>query len=323
MGAVFSQFFFIPAAPITEKNCPDLKDRVFIVTGGYTGIGLELCQILYKCNATVYIAGRSQAKATNAIAQVQQAPAKSTGYVGFLYLDLSDLSTVKPAVETFVAQQQRLDVLVNNAGVMLKGSNNPKHNDIHNTTNCVGPCLLYKLLLPILTKTAASSPTGSVRVIWAASIAMEVNSPKPGGMELDGTGRPKDIDELSSYGQSKVGNVFLARQYAKTTPRTGIVHAAFNPGNLSSELQRHWSGLDITFMKFLFYPPINGAYTELWAALAPEVTPDRSGAYVYPWGRFGVLPAGIEISLKEPSEGGTGLAAKFVSWCERQTMSYT
>lgn len=90
---------------------------MFIVTGGYTGIGFELCQILYKRNATVYIAGRSQIKSTNAIANIQKTSVTSTGRVEFLYLDLSDLSTIKPAVESFKAQQQRLDVLVNNAGV--------------------------------------------------------------------------------------------------------------------------------------------------------------------------------------------------------------
>ena len=131
---------------------------------------------------------------------------------------------------------------------MLKGSNDPRHNEVHIGTNCVGPCLLFKLLLPILTKTAAPSLTGSVRVLWAGSIAVEVNSPKPGGMVVDNAGRPKDTDELSSYGQSKVGNVFLARSYAKTTPETGVVHAAFNPGNLNTDLQRHWHGIDITFM---------------------------------------------------------------------------
>ena len=131
---------------------------------------------------------------------------------------------------------------------MLKGSNDPRHNEQHIGTNCIGPCLLFKLLLPVLTKTAASSPTGAVRVIWTASIAVHVSSPRPGGMELDDTGRPKDMDELSSYGQSKVGNVFLARQYAKTTSQTGVVHASFNPGNLRTELQRHWHGLDLTFM---------------------------------------------------------------------------
>ena len=131
---------------------------------------------------------------------------------------------------------------------MLKGSNDPRHNELHIGTNCVGPCLLFQLLLPILTKTAASSPTGSVRVIWAGSIGIEVNSPKPSGMKVDETGRPRDMDELSSYGQSKVGNVFLARSYAKTTPQTGVVHAAFNPGNLRTELQRHWHGLDLMLM---------------------------------------------------------------------------
>lgn len=131
---------------------------------------------------------------------------------------------------------------------MLKGSNDPRHNEVHIGTNCVGPLLLSKLLLPTLTKTAASSPTGSVRVLWAGSIAVHVSCPQPGGMEVDDTGRPKDMDELPSYGQSKVGNVFLARVLAKTTPDTGVVYASFNPGNLRTDLQRHWHGLDLTFM---------------------------------------------------------------------------
>lgn len=56
--------------------------------------------------------------------------------------------------------------------------------------------------------------------------------------------------------------------------------------------------------------------------LAPELMPELSGSYVYPWGRFGSLPAGVETSLKEPSSGGTGVAAKFVSWCEKQIEAY-
>jgi NAD(P)-dependent dehydrogenase (short-subunit alcohol dehydrogenase family) len=131
---------------------------------------------------------------------------------------------------------------------MLKGTNDPQHNEKHISTNCIGPCLLYKLLLPILTKTAATSPTGSVRVAWAGSIAIEVNAAKPGGMVLDDAGKPKDTNELTSYGQSKVGNAFLARHYARFTPQNGIVHACFNPGNLRSNLQRHWHGVDIAIM---------------------------------------------------------------------------
>lgn len=68
-------------------------------------------------------------------------------------------------------------------------------------------------------------------------------------------------------------------------------------------------------------PPINGGYTELWTILTPELTPPLSGAYVYPWGRFGSVPEGIENSMKE-GEGGTGVAAKFVQWCHRQTEAF-
>lgn len=322
MGAAFSQSFFLPKPTITEKTCPDQTDRVFLVTGGYAGIGFELCQILYARNAIVYIAGRSQQKASDAIARIRKAAPDSAGRLEFLHMDLTDLATVKAGVQAFLVQQDRLHVLINNAGVMFKGGKEPSYDEKHLITNCVAPCLMYKLLLPTLTKTAASSPTGSVRTIWAGSIAVHVSSPQPGGMEVSDTGKPKHQDEVISYGQSKVGNVFLARTYGHATPQTGVVHASFNPGNLRSELQRHWQGLDMTFMKLLMYPPVYGAYTELWAALSPEITPDKSGSYVYPWGRLGSLPEGVEMSLKDTSAGGLGVAAKFISWCEAQTQPY-
>lgn len=131
---------------------------------------------------------------------------------------------------------------------MYHGNAEPRHNEIHLRTNCVGSSLLYKLLLPILTKTAASSPTGTVRVLWAGSIAVHASSPQPGGMEVDDIGRPKDMDAMLTYGQSKVGNVFLAHRYSKSTPQTGVVHASFNPGNLLSELQRHWHGIGVMIL---------------------------------------------------------------------------
>lgn len=83
---------------------------------------------------------------------------------------------------------------------MLKGSSESLYNEVHLRTNCIGPCFLYKLLLPILMKTAAYSPVGSVRVLWAGSIAVHVNAPTPGGMEVDSNGKPMDMDVLSSYG---------------------------------------------------------------------------------------------------------------------------
>jgi retinol dehydrogenase 12 len=236
------------------------------VTGGYAGIGFELCKILHAHNATVWIAGRSESKAQKAILDIQTASPQSKGRVEFLYLDLSDLSTIKAAAQTFTSQQQRLDVLVNNAGVSVfpllharfacsicpllqvmyppKGSIDAHGNELQVGTNCLGPYLLYQLLRPLLSKTVASSPTASVRVLWAGSIAVHVTRPEPHGVALDDDGRPTDQGVTLNYGQTKVGNAFFAREFAKATPQTGVVHAAFNPGNLRTELQRHWTGID-------------------------------------------------------------------------------
>lgn len=125
-----------------------------------------------------------------------------------------------------------------------KGSTSAQGHDLQVGTNCLGSYLLYQLLLPLLTKTAASSPIGTVRVAWAASVAVHVAAPKPDGMVIEESGCPQDQGVTDNYGQTKVGNVFLARQFAKDTPQNGIVHAAFNPGNLRTELQRHWTGVD-------------------------------------------------------------------------------
>ena len=87
------------------------------MTGGYSGVGFELSQILYGHNATVYIVGRSRSKASAAIDHIRTRFPSSLGRLEFLGVDLSDLSTIKPGVEAFLAREQRLDVLVNNAGV--------------------------------------------------------------------------------------------------------------------------------------------------------------------------------------------------------------
>ncbi|KAI0966842.1 NAD(P)-binding protein [Xylaria arbuscula] len=322
MGNIFSQFFFIPAAPLTEKNCPDQTGRVFLITGGYGGVGFELAKILYKHNAVVWIAGRSELKAQTAITDIQNRVTRSNGQLKFLFLDLSDLNTIKPAVGTFVAQAPRLDVLVNNAGVMYppEGSTDAHGNDLQMGTNCLGPYLLYQLLLPLLTKTASSpsTPTASVRVLWAGSVGVHVATPTPQGIVIEADGRPIDQGVKPNYAQTKVGNIFMTRECAKATPETGVIHASFNPGNLRTGLQRHWTGLDHWIIdRMILHSPIHGAYTELWTALSLELTPDKSGAYVYPWGRLGELPPGVEDSITR-----AGIATKFVGWCANQTRAF-
>ena len=87
------------------------------MTGGYAGVGFELCKILYAHNATICIAGRAEDKARKAMMAIRKESPNSAGQLDFLHLDLSDLSTIKPAVRAFTNRYQRLDVLLNNAGV--------------------------------------------------------------------------------------------------------------------------------------------------------------------------------------------------------------
>lgn len=107
-------------------------------------------------------------------------------------------------------------------------------------TNCLGPFLLTRLLLPLLTKTAAISAPNSVRVTWAASVALD-GAPEHGIEWNDKKKAPATHKSQSvNYAQSKVGNLFLAAEFARRHGReTGVVSAAYNPGNLRTELMRH------------------------------------------------------------------------------------
>lgn len=76
-------------------------------------------------------------------------------------------------------------------------------------------------------------------------------------------------------------------------------------------------------VRMLCFPAIFGAYTELFAALSPRITPAQSGAYIVPWGRLSGFRADIAPALKAREEGGTGNATRFWEWCEKETAAYT
>jgi NAD(P)-dependent dehydrogenase (short-subunit alcohol dehydrogenase family) len=119
MVSIFSAVF-PPSPTFTDKNLQDLTSKVFIITGAASGVGYELAKMLFIAGGTVYIAARSLARCQSAIdAMQEQAAGKvARGKLKYMVIDLSDLSTVKSAVDDFLKNETRLDVLVNNAGVM-------------------------------------------------------------------------------------------------------------------------------------------------------------------------------------------------------------
>lgn len=308
----------IPAPTLTEKNLPDQTGRVHIVTGGYAGVGEQLVRILYDRGAKVYIAGRNESKAKAAVERIQKASPNATGELVFLQLDLSDLTTIKSAADEFLSKESRLDVLVNNAGVMFppKGSKTKQGHDLQFGTNCLGHHLFTKYLHPILKQTAATSPPNKVRVVWAASLGIHVLSPK-GGVQFDDAGKLKDLDQYSNYAQTKVGNVLLAIETQKLLKDAGVVSVSFNPGNLSSELSRHTMGGAV--LNKLLHPAVYGAYTELWSGWSEEVTIDKGITYVMPWGRDGTLLVRQDI---QDGIAKNDLVEKFWQYCEDETKQY-
>jgi retinol dehydrogenase 12 len=139
------------------------------------------------------------------------------------------LTTVKPAVETLLTSEDRLDVLWNNAGVMFPpaGSTTAQGLEMQLGSNTVAPFLFTKLLRPILDRTAASAPPDSVRVCWASSLYTELATPKD-VINFDDINYTKGGAETKIYAQSKAGTILLASEYAKRT-NTGVLHFVSAP----------------------------------------------------------------------------------------------
>ncbi|KAI0168384.1 hypothetical protein BJ166DRAFT_569172 [Pestalotiopsis sp. NC0098] len=329
LGAIWTQFF--PprhGAPITEQTLPSQSGRVFIVTGGSSGLGYEISRILYGAGGRVYILTRSREHAEEAMARIEahySGAASIGGSLVFLYMDLLDFATVQAAAQKFLEMEGpsgRLDVLFNNAGTGALKNAPPSRqgHEYHFTINSLGPYLLTRLLTPILTRTAKSCPKDSVRVIWPASILVEMMSPQEGIRKkfLQDATTVQDENEL--YSSSKTGNWFLASELARRQAKgDGVVHIAGNPGQYNTNIWRHTPSLLFYILWPILRDPIHGANTYLWMAFDQTVTMEESvaGRYAICDGRW--HPGQREdllLALRSVGEGGSGRAGEYREWCE-------
>ena len=337
MGAQLSQMFPSHPPPLTGNNIPSQEHRVFLVTGGYGGIGYHISRILYHAGGTVFIAGRNEDKALAAIEKIKASPKPdnpalqhiNAGKLVFLYLDLSDLSTIKPAAEQFLAQQSKLDVLFHNAGVSLPpaGSTSAQGYELTVATNCLGPWLLNHFLTPALLAAAAAAKNddeveskGHTRVIWTASQVVDFSAPK-GGINMSDLDSPPR-DQSKNYTNSKTGNFLLAGEFHRRVGGdNGILSITVNPGGLKTEILRHTSWLFRLCVSPLLHESVMGATTVLWAGLSADldVAGDGGTGWVVPWGRrHDGLRDDLVACTKDVEDGGSGSgkARMFWEWCE-------
>ena len=256
-----------------EEMIGDQSGKVAIVTGSNTGIGFHMVRALASKGATVIMACRDAEKAEVAMRRIQQEFPGSD--VSASVLDLADLSSVHSFSETFSSSTNRLDILINNAGVMIPPKSRTKDGfELQFGTNHLGHFALTGHLLPVLEKTSRS------RVVTVSSIAHN-----PGVIDFEDLhGDRKRYNKWGFYSQSKIANLIFSLELSTRLERSGsgVSAIASHPGYSATDLQRHslfWRFLNLV----VAIPAKRGAEATLYAA-----TEDDALRYPY-WGPTGII----------------------------------
>ncbi|KAK6075025.1 putative short-chain dehydrogenase [Seiridium cupressi] len=321
-GISFLRQAFPGQPKFTGENIPDLGDKVVVVTGANTGVGKEIAQLVYSRNARVYLMARSEKYTKKAIEDIKAAIPNSSGELVFIHLDLADLPSIKTSADDFLRRERKLNVLFNNAGLGFpeKGSTTNQGYEIQLGVNCIGTFALTKYLTSTLVSTAKSAPPNSVRVVWASSSAAEAITPKN---YMDNVADIAKKAPHEAYFLSKLGNYFHSTEFAARHKADGVVSVSLNPGNLDSDFWRTQGTITSWVLrKTLLNPPVYGAYTNIFAGFSPEVTLEKSGQFIAPWGRFWNISDDMVNASKSRALGGTGTAQDFWDWTESQVKLY-
>ncbi|CAG8961249.1 hypothetical protein HYFRA_00013305 [Hymenoscyphus fraxineus] len=321
--------FFPPPAPLTESTLPSQAGKVFIITGGSSGVGLELSRILYQAGGTVYCMSHHPGRGLAAIEKIKNTVntrserVSPQGTLHFIPLDLADLSTIAPAINLFLARETRLDVLFNNAGrasIPLDYKTVQGH-EPHFGINCAGTWLVTHLLTPLLCSTANISPQNTIRITWTASVLVDLMAP-PGGVTISNLRTPT-TNLHEHYSASKAGNYFLASEWHRRFGGSGVISLALNPGSLKTNTWRSTPWYHYWPYYFFLGEALDGARTNLWAAFEKGITREDGGRYVVPRGRWHEdLRPDVVVGLKGKEEGGTGRACEVWEWCEEVTRPF-
>ncbi|KAA1065344.1 hypothetical protein PGT21_012748 [Puccinia graminis f. sp. tritici] len=294
------------------KEMPELSGRVAIVTGGNTGIGFATCLELARRGAKVYLASRTESRAKAAIQKIKQLVPNAQ--VDFIPFDLRILSSAKTAAEEFKGKESRLDILINNAGIMAAPYELSPDGIEVQACNATGHFALTSHLLPILKRTASSISDSHVRIVNVASVA-HLFGTDPDFSSLEGMNRPNDWP-MSRYDYSKLSNVLFTNELQKRLSDTSIYCLSVHPGLVASQITRSVISESLTdFLakigSYIISSPHEGALTQLYAATSPEIeSKGLRAAYLVPYGQVG------RKSLIAEDRGGK-LGRQFWDLCER------
>ncbi len=249
--------------PWTHDDIPAQTGRTAIVTGANSGIGFETAKALTEKGAHVVLACRNQEKGGAALAEILGG--QPAGTAELMALDLSDLASVRAFAEAFLAAHDRLDLLINNAGVMVPPKSTTKDGfELQFGTNHLGHFALTAHLLPRLLETDDS------RVVNVSSMAH-----KSGRIDFDNLDASKGYRAWAAYGQSKLANLLFTSELQRRLSEAGYATmvTAAHPGWTATNLQDN-SGAFKLLNRWFAQEPADGALPTLFAATAGEATPN-------------------------------------------------
>jgi len=254
----------------TVKDIPDQRGRTILITGANSGIGFEAARALAANQAQVIMACRSLEKGERAAQLIRKEVPGACLKV--MALDLANMASVRSFARTVLAEHQRLDVLVNNAGVMAVPHRETVDGfEMQLGTNHLGHFLLTGLLIDLLKATPGS------RVVTVSSYAHYIGRMNFGDLQSE-----RFYQKWLAYGQSKLANLLFARELQRRLALDGgnPLSITVHPGYAVTNLQR-------TSWFFTLVNPIvaqsqqMGALPTLYAAVSPDI---RGGEYIGPDG---------------------------------------
>lgn len=273
------------------EKIPRLDGKTVIITGANSGLGYEAARALSRASAKVILACRSESSAVSAMTRIRDE--QPTASLTFLPLDLSSLGSVRAFARKFEEGHERLDILMNNAGVMaLPYRKTADGFEMQFGTNHLGHFALTGLLMPRLARGHAA------RVVTLSSQAHRL-----GKINFDDLAWERGYQRWLAYGQAKLANLLFTYELQRRLDERGIPikSVAAHPGYASteisfkgprmegssfSELVNRWASQ--TFAQ----SAAMGALPELFAATAPEV---NGGDYIGPDGPFEVQGHPVKV----------------------------
>ncbi|WP_433002207.1 SDR family NAD(P)-dependent oxidoreductase [Kribbella sp. CA-294648] len=240
----------------------DLTGKLALVTGGYSGLGLETTRALAKAGAHVVVPARRPEAAEEALAGI------SGVEVG--ELDLADLASVRSFADGFLASGRTIDLQINNAGIMACPETRVGPGwEAQFATNHLGHFAVTNLLWPALAD-------GGARVVSVSS-----SGHRGSDIRWDDPQFEQGYDKWAAYGQAKTANILFAVQLDALGKDSGVRGFSLHPGGILTPLQRHlpreemvafgWIDAEGNPLNPAFKSPEQGAATQVWAATSPQL----------------------------------------------------